>query len=431
MRQKNMIGAVRAAAVILVTGLATSTQAYLLTNGSFENAATFGTSITVDQNTPASASANPWYGWRVVNGGSGFYAGIATDQPSGGKDGNNFAYMKVGTLQTTAALRPTAAAGKEFTATLRFKTDNLSTTLSAAPVAYIDFYNNNSGYTGLLGSTSLTLPTNAFSPMQTFNISAIAPAGATHAAVRLQSTANQHLNTDLWTLKRKSLGVYTFGSVAAESYGASDVFTGATLGTLTRGAGISGGSPANSGTSTFASTSPFVWEAGMARRGLFVRGSAISSDAATATSYLDFTFDPGATPMTVTGLSLDNLLQVDNLLGKYTLTVTLQSDIGGSFADYGTFSRTITTTSATGTLVQNWRLDTIALGAAFEKVTGPVNFRLLLTDSDTLATNANVLTRLDNIALEGDIFIPEPASLALLAAGGLLLLPRRRADHRK
>jgi hypothetical protein len=429
-RKKKMSSVTGAVAAMLVIGLATSVQAYLLTNGSFENAPTGGTAITVDQNTPGSPTANPWYGWRVVNDGTGFYAGIATDQPTGGKDGNNFAYMKVGTLQTTAALRPTAAEGKEFTATLRFKTDNLSTTLSTAPIAYIDFYNNNSNYSGLIGSTSISLPTNAFNPMQTFSISAVAPAGATHAAVRLQSTANQHLNTDLWTLKRKSLGVYTFGSTTTETYAASDVFAGATMGALTRGAAITGGSPANSGTSTFTSTAPFVWEGGMARRGLFVRGSAISSDAATATSYLDFTFDPGATPMTLTGLSLDNLLQVDGLLGSYTLTVTLQSDIGGSFADYGTFSRTITTTSTSGTFIQNWRLDTIALGSAFENVTGPVNFRLLLTDSGTLATSANAIARFDNIALEGDIYvIPEPASLALLAAGGLLMLSRRRSDR--
>lgn len=416
--------------VIALTGIAMAgtcmpAYGYLLTNGSFENAATSGTSVTLDQNTPGSPATNPWYGWRVASGGTGFYAGVATDQPSSGKDGSNFVYFLRGSLQTTAALRPTAAEGKAFVATFRYKTDSASTALSAAPVAYIDFYNNNSGYTGLLASTPVTLPTGPVSPMQTYTINATAPAGATHAAVRLVSDAFQHLNTDAWSLTRTSLGVYTFSSGSTEpanSYDAFHVAPGVSMSVLSRGSGITGGSPVNSSTSNFTDTTPFVFEGGMARRGMFVRGVGINDE---STDYIQFTFNPGTTAMTLTGLSLDNLLQVDSALGSYTLTGTLLSDISGAFSPVGSFSRTITSTSATGRFVENWRLDTIDLGPEFDKVESPVTFRLMLSDSGSLSTGTAAVVRFDNIALEGSVWIPEPTCLALFGLGVMIIGSRR------
>jgi hypothetical protein len=54
-------------------------------------------------------------------------------------------------------------------------------------------------------------------------------------------------------------------------------------------------------------------------------------------------------------------------------------------------------------------------------------FKILATFTDTAANNARNFAGVDNVGFIGTVGIPEPASLALIGLGGLLIARRRRA----
>lgn len=65
-----------------------------------------------------------------------------------------------------------------------------------------------------------------------------------------------------------------------------------------------------------------------------------------------------------------------------------------------------------------------ALGAAYNGLTGPVNFRIYFTDGIDDGNHQTIL-RIDNIRIEGTA-IPEPASLIFTGMGAVAMMIRRR-----
>ncbi len=187
-------------AIAAITGVCAAAQvcsASLLVNGSFESggAQNWNPSTTVTwlsgwaftPNHSFSTEGNTADGWIWVSN-------SPTVVP--GQDGARYLETHRYAIQTSAVDRPAATPGTEYT--LDFLYTKKSTQVWDAPIAYIDFYNNNTAgnYTPL-SSVQITLPNNAAgaglwnSQFVPYSLSGIAPAGATHVAVRFNARNNQ------------------------------------------------------------------------------------------------------------------------------------------------------------------------------------------------------------------------------------------------
>ena len=153
----------------------------------------------------------------------------------------------------------------------------------------------------------------------------------------------------------------------------------------------------------------------------FIRSEATGSTQAAALADDDFfTF-------TVSPSDSSDVLDLDTL----TLTAALQVD-GSSDPLKNTTMATVYLTSSLDGFADEIDSDTVAAGAleSFSFDLSGTQFNALssitfkLSASDDGNDNADIL-RLDDVVLNGTV-IPEPASLALLGLGGLMLLPRRR-----
>jgi len=142
-------------------------------------------------------------------------------------------------------------------------------------------------------------------------------------------------------------------------------------------------------------------------------GSTTAANAVTNASYFSFTVDPTSVGAT---FSLTNL--------------TFDAARGGSGSPRGWVVRSSADSFATnlgtsdiGTVRSTFTNYSVSLtGSSFQDLTGPITFRIYSYSPSTLSS-----VEYDNITLNG-VAIPEPSSLALLAAGGLLIAKRRRRN---
>ena len=145
------------------------------------------------------------FGWRYVMdspASNGTYAGVADDQ--GGIGQQKFTYLGgLAHFETTAAGRVPIEPGKDYVLSYSLRHDN-GNNLGAD--VFIDWYDNRSGYSGLVGSSSLgnQLAATTFggsgSAFENFTSAPqTAPPGATHAAVRVR-TRNTTIKDEFGTV---------------------------------------------------------------------------------------------------------------------------------------------------------------------------------------------------------------------------------------
>ncbi len=111
---------------------------------------------------------------------------------------------------------------------------------------------------------------------------------------------------------------------------------------------------------------------------------------------------------------------------NFTSTFFVRSNVDGYATTLGTATRSTTANNSTTP-----ELLTIALPGSYTALTGDVTFRFYITDNNDSGIDVhNMISRIDNVRLQGEVnLVPEPASLALLGGGALLLAARRRRQH--
>lgn len=346
-----------------------------------------------------------------------------------GKDGSNYYFQWGGhTVLTSAALRPNAVEGQQFSLSFLWGIES-GTTLWDDSRVFLDFY----GASGLISSAQYNLTrTPADSVLRPFSTSAVAPAGSQTVGVRLAtgSIGGNAINFDNVVLRRVTpVGAvhYDFGAVGAHTLDPTVAGTHMTATAITRGTGLSGNSGGGNALVTTSEFTGSLADAGVDRPGLFVRSSgtaATVADAVTQGDYLSFEVTPDTGyALSLTALNFDSLLQNGTTATTLSSTIELRSSLDGFVGTLGQVTRSITAYgSGDPTAVTPWNWNSFALGPAFAQVAGPVEFRLYFADN--LDVDSTVV-RLDNVAVIGDaVVIPEPAALGVIVCGGLLVLRR-------
>ncbi|MFT3990742.1 MAG: hypothetical protein QM680_04970 [Luteolibacter sp.] len=160
----------------------------------------------------------------------------------------------------------------------------------------------------------------------------------------------------------------------------------------------------------------------------------------TAGDYYEFTI----TPDSGSSITFDNLTflaayfnaaggSVGDSYATTSITYYLMADIiGFTAADViGSATKTglqnVTTWAAAAAAgnVQSLSIDIAnsAFASDFENITGPVTFRLYVSDTNASGRNAAI----DSVALNGIVAVPEPSAALLGGLGSVLLLRRRRS----
>ncbi len=136
-------------------------------------------------------------------------------------------------------------------------------------------------------------------------------------------------------------------------------------------------------------------------------------------SYVQFTVTPAALKeLDYTSLTFSGRRSGSSV---GTTTLTLRSSLDAYTGGLGSLGAAFNSDNN-----NNFINATIALNsvASLQNITTPVTFRLYVNASGTGTTSGFAL---DDIRLSAEVStIPEPGSLALLAMGGLMMLPRRR-----
>ena len=149
-------------------------------------------------------------------------------------------------------------------------------------------------------------------------------------------------------------------------------------------------------------------------------GALTSAQSNGGIGYATFTLTPSV-PFGIEFQSLDFTHGELNFLnaGDPTInsTIFLQTSVDG----FGSGKTVDSHTHTSGTSADSVSFDLTGLGLQ----TTPVEFRLYAYDDNSVDVGTRFRARAQNITLNATV-IPEPASLALLAIGGLAVLTRRR-----
>ena len=194
--------------------------------------------------------------------------------------------------------------------------------------------------------------------------------------------------------KADTVGLYTF---ASSSLASSDTNPDSTASAITAGTAFNG-TVANT---TYGNPTP-----SLAVVSTLTTGANSQAGAVTANQYFSFTLTPNAgTPLSLSTLSFDYANYSTD--GTYPTEGFFVRSSVDSFA-----ANTAAGVTSTAASAGAFATSTISLGAAaFQNLTGPVEFRVYVFDGTTQATRGAVI---DNITVTN---VPEPTTYAALLVG--------------
>jgi hypothetical protein len=145
--------------------------------------------------------------------------------------------------------------------------------------------------------------------------------------------------------------------------------------------------------------------------------------AVTANDYWTFTITPNA------GIAL-NLSNLSFDYANYSNDATFPTETFFARSSQDSFGANLAAAVTSSTASAGaFATASISLGAAFQNVTTPVEFRIYVSDG---TTNANRGALLDNVVLSGTTSaVPEPATLMMLVLGGGLLASIQRVRSKR
>ena len=158
----------------------------------------------------------------------------------------------------------------------------------------------------------------------------------------------------------------------------------------------------------------------------FIRSKATGTDAAAAAADDDF-FNFTVTANSGYQLNLTSLTFDLGATSSSSFTSTLYVWSGVTPPTAGNVIGSGTASSAGGTPIFSSNNKSISLTAPAYQGLQTITFRLAFADS---LNAGDAINRLDNVVLNGDVVVPEPASLGLLGLGALMLRRRRTASAR-